>query len=94
MNQDRGWDADDEDEDEKMSAADREMTRPCLLETSPRPPYVLFHERLNWRWYYAQFYNRFRSSYRRIQKPKKIRKAFFWGPQLFGAPRMPLVLLP
>ena len=53
MNQDRGWDADDEDEDEKMSAADREMTRPCLLETSPRPPYVLFHERLNWRWYYV-----------------------------------------
>ena len=63
MNQDRGWDADDEDEDEKISAADREMPRPCLLETSPRPPYVLFHERLNWRWYYAQFYNRFRSSY-------------------------------
>ena len=50
MIQDRWWDADDDGEDEKMSAADREMTRPCLLETSPRPPYVLFHERLNWRW--------------------------------------------
>ena len=53
MNKDRWWDADDDGEDEKMSAADREMTRPCLLETSPRPPYVLFHERLNWRWYYV-----------------------------------------